>query len=365
MTTKEKGEIMSSFFYRGRWLAVGTLAAALAATVLAAAAPASKRATATVVMSGLENPRGLAFGAKGALYVTEAGRGGTGPCVPLRGQPNCYGATGAISRLWNGKQERIVTGLPSLISGTGEVTGPQDVVVANGGGLDVTIGLGMDPALRGALGAAGPSLGNLVHVRYGKFSVLADVSGYERSHNPAGGPIDTNPFGLLALSDGGWLVADAGGNDLLRVGADYSISTVATFPSRPQRPTDSVPTAVATGPGGSYYVGELTGVPFAPGSAQIYRVTPGSAPQVYLSGFTTIIGLGVDSAGNLWVLEHASTIGLSGPGILLKIAPDGTRTTVLGDLTRPSAVVLGPDGSVYVANKGVTPGGGEVLKVVP
>ena len=34
----------------------------------------------TVVMQGLDNPRGLAFGPEGALYVAEAGRGGDGPC---------------------------------------------------------------------------------------------------------------------------------------------------------------------------------------------------------------------------------------------------------------------------------------------
>ncbi len=33
----------------------------------------------TVVMSGLDNPRGLAFGPNGDLYVAEAGRGGPGP----------------------------------------------------------------------------------------------------------------------------------------------------------------------------------------------------------------------------------------------------------------------------------------------
>ena len=32
---------------------------------------------ATVVMRGLNNPRGLAFGLGGALFVAEAGRGGT------------------------------------------------------------------------------------------------------------------------------------------------------------------------------------------------------------------------------------------------------------------------------------------------
>ena len=34
------------------------------------------RATITTVMSGLDNPRGLAFAPDGGLYVVEAGRGG-------------------------------------------------------------------------------------------------------------------------------------------------------------------------------------------------------------------------------------------------------------------------------------------------
>ena len=43
------------------------------------------------------------------------------------------------------------------------------------------------------------------------------------------------------------------------------------------------------GPYGAYYVGELTGVPFAVGAARVYRVVPGKAPQVFLEGFAVII----------------------------------------------------------------------------
>ena len=67
-----------------------------------------------VVMSGLDNPRGLGIGPEGALYVAEAGRGGPGPCgVNSPGETRCFGPTGAVSRLWRGDQERIATGLPS------------------------------------------------------------------------------------------------------------------------------------------------------------------------------------------------------------------------------------------------------------
>src|SRR5207247_10903758 len=55
----------------------------------------------TVVMSGLDCPRGLGFDPRGALYVAEAGRGGGvgAPSVIQRGWTFYYGATGPIARL--------------------------------------------------------------------------------------------------------------------------------------------------------------------------------------------------------------------------------------------------------------------------
>jgi glucose/arabinose dehydrogenase len=60
-----------------------------ASVVALAVAPRAAAQTTSVVMSGLDNPRGLAFGPQGALYVAEAGRAGPGPCVLLRGAPQC------------------------------------------------------------------------------------------------------------------------------------------------------------------------------------------------------------------------------------------------------------------------------------
>ena len=48
----------------------------------------------TVVMSNLENPRHLAFGPEGGLYVAEAGHGGDGPCIFIRGENQCAGSSG-------------------------------------------------------------------------------------------------------------------------------------------------------------------------------------------------------------------------------------------------------------------------------
>lgn len=335
------------------------------------AAHAGAQSTSTVVMSGLDNPRGLTFappgdadgGGEAALYVAEAGKGGTGNCLFIRGQQQCAGATGAVSRLWKGEQSRVVTGLPSYapVSGAG-ATGPEDVSFKGGAGLGyVVIGLHGNPAIRAVLG---DGLGWIVRFRpSGVWTYDVDVAAYEASVNPGQGPVDSNPHGLLEGA-GRRLVVESGGNALLQIDSQGEISTLAVFPSRPQgRSTDSVSTAVALGPDGAYYVGELTGVPFSVGAARVYRVVPGEAPQIYLMNFTAIIDLDFDREGNLYVLEHATGPGLSGPGALTRVAPNGDRTVVAAGLTRPTSVAIGPDCNAYVSNRGTSAGIGEVIRI--
>ena len=103
----------------------------------------------TTVASGLDNPRQLSFTGD-TLYVAESGVGGAGPCVDGAEGPACLGMTGAITRVRNGQQARVLTGLPSLAGeGGGGATGPADVVVTGQNKYVVTMGLGNDPAVRG------------------------------------------------------------------------------------------------------------------------------------------------------------------------------------------------------------------------
>jgi hypothetical protein len=99
-----------------------TVIAALA--VCASISSAVAQTPYTVVMSGLDNPRGLAFAPNGALWVTEAGRGGNGPCaLNGAGETRCYGNTGAVTQLWKGKQARIAEGMPSHALPDGSTAG--------------------------------------------------------------------------------------------------------------------------------------------------------------------------------------------------------------------------------------------------
>lgn len=332
-----------------------------------AAAPAAQSSI-TVVMTGLDNPRGLAIGPEGALYVAEAGRGGTGPCVFLAGvaQIRCYGPSGAVSRLWRGEQTRVLTGLPSHASATGEANGPVDVSFQGLGGAHVTIGLGGTPEEREEFGPAGALFGTLVRApAFGRPRVVADLVQYEADNNPDGGIVDSNVYGLLA-GPGARIVTDAGGNSIISIGANGNMSTLATLPSRSTgRSTDAVPTAIVKGPDGAYYISELTGVPFAAGAARIYRLVPGEEPTIFLTGFKTAIDLDFGPDGSLYVLEHASSpVFFGGPGRVIRVTPDGNRTDVVTGLTRPTSVVVDRDGTIYVSNRGISVGIGEVWRVV-
>ena len=333
----------------------------------------------TLVMSGLDNPRGLAFAPNSALHVAEAGRGGNGPCVvaPTTGETRCFGKTGAITRLWKGLQSRVVEGLESHALPDGSsAAGPNDISFQGTGGAYVTMGLGGPPEFKQALG--GQYFGTLIHMAAsGRWRVVANVLQHEVDTNPAGGIVDSNPFGVLA-EPGGRLVADAGANALLRVAANGSIETVAVFPKLPNPifpfgpPTvDPVPTAVARGPDGSLYVGLLTGFPFVQGLAGIYRVVPGQPAVLHCAGFKAIIDLAFAHDGGLYVVENA-TGGFPPPppfrpfsGRLSHVGSDCAVTPLLVGLDRPTAVAVGADGAIYVTNHGVTAGAGEVLMIAP
>jgi hypothetical protein len=102
-----------------------------------------------------------------------------------------------------------------------------------------------------------------------------------------------------------------------------------------------------------------------PGAASVWRVEAGSAPTVFRSGFTFMVSVAFDDAGNLYVLQN-----MGGPldpgGALIRVSPDGlTRTRLLTGLTSPTSVVVGPDGGIYVTNNGNKIGTGEVLRIAP
>jgi hypothetical protein len=121
------------------------------------------------------------------------------------------------------------------------------------------------------------------------------------------------------------------------------------------------------GPDDAYYVSTLSGVPFTPGSALVFRVVPGAAPSIYAANLTQITDLAFGPDRALYVLQHGSGLFFSGPGSIVRVAPDGSRTTVdtQGRLSHPAGLVVAPDGALYVSNFSTAPANGEVLRIEP
>ena len=344
---------------------------------------ASPDPNATVVMCGLDNPRGLVFDHE-VLYVAEAGRGGLGAAtrdcfVGQAGGMRCYAPNGAISQLSDGVQQRIVSNLPSHANLQGrQAIGPHDIAFA--GGMFVAIGLQQPPGFRERF----PFLAGFARVAEilpdGQWQSVADLGAYEAEHDPdqpyyTPPKLDTNPFGLLAIPGHDLLVVDAGANAVISVDASGTASThVVLAPHPADSRDDSVPTAVERGPDGAYYIGELTGFPIVPGAANIYRQQHGAeAAEVCLSGFTLVIDIAFDLRGRLYVLEHGgqllritprrqSAADRDGQPVLCAQYGGGQREVLVTGLTSPTSLVVSRDGAVFVSNRGIFPATGQVIR---
>jgi len=343
----------------------------------------------TVVATGLNNPRHLTFGPDGALYVVEAGAGGTATCVTVpgpEGGDQCEGPTGSITKIAGGTQTRVLTGLPS-VAGKGSAMaaeGPADAVfdgtnfhvVIQDGGVQPDGSNPFSP-LAGQLITAAPNSAQSA------WKVGPNFAAYEAANNPDHGagpgaaagdpPIDSDPYAITAYN-GGYAVADAAGNDLLYVNPAGQISLLAVFPTETQTslpgdfgpqpvtvPAQAVPTSVVVGPDGALYVGQLNGAPSRPGLARVFRVVPGHAPTVYASGFSFISDIAFDAQGRLLVLE-ADKAGLDDPGrslgAVIRVDKNGLHTEIAtAGLVFPTGMAVGPDGTIYLSLFGVFPAG--------
>lgn len=369
-------------------LALGGLTAlTLAATVLAAPAQShdDEPAPPREIASGLDNPRQLSFDRHGTLYVAEAGVGGTEPCMAgPEGDEVCYGESGAVTRIVRHRghhhQKRVLEDLPSLATPDGsQAIGPSDVSVLHRH-LALTIGLGADPAVREDLPWPGRKLmGTIVTGKVWKdrVRVAADLAAHEAEEDPDGLGPDSNPTGLLPTRHG-LVVTDSGANALLHAGRHHWIKELAVFdspgtvpnpfdPTAPDIEVQPVPTSVAVGPDGAFYVSELTGFPFVPGLARIHRVVPGMPSTVYATGLTNVTDLAWYH-GDLYAVQLADGGLLSAPpgelptGSLLRVDTGGAHETVAGPFPAPYGVAMRHH-KAYVTTCSVCPDAGAVMQV--
>lgn len=346
--------------------------AALACIAGIVAAPATANAGEprhTVVVSGLNNPRQLAFGPGGSLLVAEAGRGALQPnssnCFAGPEGTTCVGATGSISLVplpaWqhNARPWRIVRG---LLSGAapdgGSAVGSDGVSYGSGRLLLQETFFPPD-----ALGSGLPAWQNgklLTLTRHGHLRPVADIAAVEQQLNPDGLQIDTDPYAVLSLGRDRSVTADAAANDLVLVDR-HGARPFTVFPLHgcggvrtEECDQEPVPTSLALGPDHALYVGELAH--FEPNEARIWKVSPrtgrilgfygkgGNICRNDQTGFTTVTGVAFDRWGNLYVSE---LIGGDGTGQIVRISRNCQRTTMA--VPAPAGIVVDRHGTVYVS----------------
>lgn len=352
--------------------------AVLAVLMLLMVAPEANAAPLPeVVVASILSPRNLAFDTNGDLYIPSAGAGGTEACAKSDEGYMCAGLTGAIYRvpaslLTNGPATpaAMASGLPSMAFPGGALAhGVHGVAAVHGTVYAIFISkelLGTEHTgdccrsdVQGPLlNAARQHLGNLMAFRpNGAVTRVADVSQFEYTNNPVNDP-HSNPYAVAIDRNGTFIVADAAGNTLLRVRRDGSVSLIAAFDNIYSGPgpttTEAVPTGVAVGPDGNYYVSFLGS--FHPTFGRIVQVTPRGIVRTVADGLTTVSSIAVADDGTIYATELA-------PGDLVRVRPDPARpggfgpAEILyrGQLTTPAGVAVAPDGRVYISDQAVGP----------
>jgi hypothetical protein len=363
--------------------------AALALIASLALAASSWAVTVTSIAKGLDNPRDLAFGPNGKLYVAEAGHGGK-ECFKSPGhepgeeETTCLGFTSGVSQIDSSGAHRVLSGFFSIAGEDGSAATGVDGISLQGNrlfgietGAAALLPTSPPPGISaatlagaraqaGRLGVANPS---------GKVSAVADVGDFDfqwaKEHKelvPEQFP-DANPYAVLA-QPGGEFVVDAASNTLDWVSANGSIKVLAFFPNPPV--SDAVPTCLDKGPDGAIYVSNLGGAGNAVGASSVFRWTPGHSPEVWATGLTSVTGCGFGPDGQFYAVEFANKNLIEaapGTGSVVRVAPHSSSpTTIVSGLNFPGGFAAGKD-AIYVSNWSILPaftGGGptgEVLRI--
>lgn len=331
-------------------------------------------ATVSVLASGLENPRGLHFGPDGQLYVAEGGLGGTTSTTPGQCQqvvppvgPYTGAMTARISRIdpTTGARATVADGLASSQTSAlvgSFVSGVADIAFRGNSLFALTAGAGCSHGLAGTVNAI------LKIGSDGSVTQVADLSAFLMAHPVAHpDPGDFEP-------EGTWYSMDAVGDKLYAVEPNHAEIDVIDRDGSISRLVDIsatlgsiTPTSLAFN--GQFYLGNLSLFDPSPPSAEVFKMDKAGNISAIAGGLRAVTGVAFHD-GHVYALEAFTGFFAPAPfvantGTVVRLDSAGEWQTVVTGLNFPTAMAFGPDGNLYISNKGFgfAPTAGEIVKV--
>ncbi|MGA9291323.1 MAG: ScyD/ScyE family protein [Ignavibacteriaceae bacterium] len=282
--------------------------------------------------SGLPGAVGIQIDGRGWIWVAQIGNGNNNSKISvITGENKVY---------------PFMTGLPSEVIPSGDVTGAEHVFFSPEGKLLIMQGGPSTDSLSQSIlvvdttgfipGVSAPLNRSAIEYVYKVGEFLKSI-----------GDSLSNPYTLTFGPNNDMYIADAAANAVVkRENSTGNLSIFAKFPNIPNNTgiggpfSEVVPTGIVF-KDNNFYIGSLTGFPFADSASTLYQVDLSGSVSNYKTGLTTIVDVTTDPDNYLVLLQHAAfqvpPPFVPNSGAVLRLE-NGNVDTLVSGLNRPTSI---------------------------